>query len=436
MTRLFFSAVLLCTLAIGAAPRPHIVFILADDLGYGDLGCYGCDDIRTPHLDRLADEGVRLTDCYANASICSPTRAAFLTGRYQQRINLEDALYYQEINRGLPAKGKTLADALKKTGYATALSGKWHLGYNEELRPNAQGFDRFFGLLGGNHHYFEHMDRIGVPDLFLDRKPIKLDGYSTDLITDHAIRFLRELTLRKPTFLFLSYNAPHFPFQGPDDREKFVKPKHKSWQLGDRETYIAMVESMDTGIGRVLDEIDRLGLREQTLIVFTSDNGGDKHSRNAPLAKGKGSLWEGGLRVPGIARWPGVIPDGSTSGQVAITMDWTATFRRASGLPADPNREDGIDLLPFLTGKQPPKERSLCWRRVDGPIRKIKDDGRAIRRGDWKLIEMQTGERHLYNLKRDTDETQNLIHQHPGLVNRLSTALDEWEAAVNHSRTD
>ena len=413
---------------VATATLPHLVFILADDLGYGDLGCYGAPDIRTPNLDRLAREGVRLTDCYASAPVCSPTRAAFITGRYQQRIGLEDALYYQELGRGLPERGHTLPGALRQRGYATALSGKWHLGYDPKRRPNARGFDHFFGLLGGNHHYFEHMDRIGVPDLFLDDRPIEREGYSTDLITAQAIRYLRELTPRAPTFLFLSYNAPHFPFQGPDDRAKPVQPRKKNWQQGDRETYVAMVERMDHGIGEVLKEIDRLGLQERTLVVFTSDNGGDVHSRNAPLAGGKNMMLEGGVRVPGIARWSGVIPAGTVSSQVCITMDWAATFRRAAGRSVDPRREDGIDLLPVLRGERRPIIRDLFWRRVKGPIRKKVDEGRAVRSGDWKLIEMKSGDRQLFNLAEDIGETRNLITKHPVIARRLAVKLDHWEA--------
>ena len=418
---------LLSVSQVSASERPHVLFILADDLGYGDLGCYGCEDIRTPNLDRLATEGVRFTDFYANAAVCSPTRAAFLTGRYQQRIDLDDALYYQEKGRGLPVDGETLADSLKKAGYATALAGKWHLGYDEGRRPNQQGFDRFFGLLGGNHHYFKHMDRIGIPDLFENETQIEREGYSTDLISDEAIRFLRELMPTKPTFLFLSYNAPHFPFQGPEDRDKPVQPKRKNWQQGDRSTYVAMVESMDKGIGRVLAELDRLGLRRQSLVVFTSDNGGDVHSRNAPLRDHKGSLWEGGVRVPCIARWPGVLPAGEETRQVGITMDWSATIRRSAGLLKDESFEDGIDLMPMLTGRKQVRERTLFWRRIRGPVRRKTPEGRAVRHGKWKWVEKANGERFLGDLQNDVGEMNNLIGDRPDMANKLTRLLDEWE---------
>ncbi len=412
-----------------ASERPSIVFVLADDLGYGDLGCYGCPDIRTPYLDRLAAEGIKFTDFYANAAVCTPTRAAFLTGRYQQRLGLDNALYYQEMGRGLPASGKTIADALRSVGYATGLSGKWHLGYDFERQPPQQGFDHFFGLLGGNHHYFEHMDRIGVPDLWLGNEAIKRQGYTTDLITEDAIAFI-EKHREEPFFLYLAHAAPHFPWQGPGDRKEVIKPKHKSWQQGDRETYVAMVESMDSGIGKVLVTLDNLGLRDNTLVVFTSDNGGHTHSRNAPLRGSKSTIWEGGTRVPCIARWPGVLPVGETTSQVGITMDWTTTFRRLAGLTADPAGEDGIDLFPILTGKEPERERTLFWRRKKGVIRKSVEEGRAVRHGPWKLIEQATGERFLFRLTEDIAETRNLLDEKPDLAAKLSAELDAWERSV------
>jgi N-acetylgalactosamine-6-sulfatase len=410
--------------------QPNIVFMLADDLGYGDLGCYGCPDIRTPHLDRLASEGIRFTDFYANAAVCTPTRAAFLTGRYQQRLGLDNALYYQEMGRGLPEDGETIADALRSAGYTTGLAGKWHVGYDHLRQPRQQGFDHFFGLLGGNHHYFEHMDRIGVADLWLENELIERDGYTTDLITEDAVAFI-EAHHRKPFFLYLAHAAPHFPWQGPDDRDKVIQPKHKSWQQGDRETYIAMVESMDRGIGRVLAKLDELNLRRNTLVVFTSDNGGHTYSHNAPLRGAKATIWDGGTRVPCIARWPGVLPTNGVTSQVGITMDWTATFRRLAGIAADPVGEDGIDLLPILTDKVAQRERTLFWRRQKGPVRKSVEEGRAVRQGPWKLVEQATGERHLFHLPSDIGETRNLLDQHPDLAEQLHAELDAWERRVD-----
>ena len=425
---------LLIPLTVRAADRsaPNIVFILADDLGYGDLGCYGCTDIRTPHIDQLAADGIRFTDFYANGPVCSPTRAGFLTGRYQQRIGMDNALYYQEMETGLPVDGQTIAHALKSAGYVTALSGKWHLGYEAERRPVAQGFDHFFGLLGGNHHYFAHMDRIGVPDLWLQDTSIERAGYTTDLLTADAIAFL-EQHHQRPFFLYLSHAAPHFPWQGPDDADKVVKPNDRSWQTGDRETYVAMVERMDQGIGAVLACLDELGLRDRTLVVFTSDNGGHTWSRNAPLRDYKATLWEGGIRIPCIARWPGVIPRGATTAAPSITMDWTATFRRLAGLPADPAGEDGVDLLPVLKGRAASGERTLFWRRRKSTHRKKVIEGHAVRSGNWKLIAFADGERHLFNLADDISETKDLADQRPDLVNQLLAKIKAWDQDVDRS---
>ncbi len=420
-------------LAAHAADLPNIVFIMSDDQGYGDLGCYGADDLRTPHLDQLAKDGVRFTDFYANGPTCTPTRAGFLTGRYQQRLGLDNALTYQEMGRGMKVDGPTVARDLQGKGYTTALSGKWHLGYDTGRTPLDQGFDHFFGLLGGNHHYFQHMDRIGVPDLWRGRKAIEDDGYTTDLITRDAIDFIRA-NQDRPFFLYLSHAAPHFPFQGPNDRDKTVEPKKKNWQTGDRETYIAMVERMDQCIGETLAEIDQLGLRDNTLVIFTSDNGGDVHARNAPFSGHKSSIQEGGIRVPCIARWPGgKLPAGKVISAPAITMDWTATIRRLAGLEADPAREDGLDLMPLLTGKVSAlPERALFWRRKSGPRRKVDNPSRAVRSGEWKLFEKTdgSGERYLYNVTAAPTEATNLILKHPELAAKLSAALDDWEKSV------
>lgn len=417
---------------VTAFEKPNILFIMSDDQGYGDLGCYGATDLNTPHLDQLAKDGVRFTDFYANAPTCTPTRAAFLTGRYQQRLGLDNALTYQETGRGLTIGAPTIASDLRRKGYVTGLSGKWHLGYDAGRTPSDQGFDHFFGLLGGNHHYFKHMDRIGVPDLWLGRKATESDGYSTDLISGDAIDFIQK-NHERPFFLYLSHAAPHFPFQGPRDREKIVEPKKKSWQIGDRKTYISMVEHMDQCIGEVLAEIDRLGIREQTLVVFTSDNGGDIHARNAPFSGVKSSIHEGGIRVPCISRWPGTLPAGREVSSPAMTMDWSATIRRLAGHHADPSREDGVDLMPLLTGEIPElHDRSLFWRRKSGPKRKVDNPSRAVRNGEWKLFENTdgSGERFLYNLSVDPGETTNLITSEVKRAYELSAELDEWEEEV------
>lgn len=424
-----FSAAMVAASFVQAQEKPNIVFILADDLGYGDVGCYGAPDIETPNIDRIATEGIRFTDFYANGAVCSPTRIAFLTGRYQQRYGMENALNYQEFGRGLPEDGKTIADHLQTVGYTTGISGKWHLGYDHERKPLQQGFDHFFGLLSGNHHYFEHMDRIGAYDLWFGNDTIEREGYTTDLITDDAVGLI-EKNADHPFFLFLSHAAPHFPWQGPDDVDKLIQPKKKNWQEGDRETYIAMVESMDDGIGTVLEKLDSLGLAESTLVIFTSDNGGHTYSRNAPLRDYKGTVFEGGIRVPCIARWPGKIAADTTTDQVAITMDWTATFANIAGIESDSLDFDGKDLTPILTGESENFERTLFWRRQPGPSRKNVPILRAVRDGNWKRVEPENEDPLLFNLEKDISEENNLAAEHPEKMAKLGEKLDAWENEV------
>ena len=413
-------------LVAAPADRPNVVFILADDLGYGDLGCYGAPDIRTPNLDRLAKSGVRMTDFHSNGPVCTPTRCALMTGRYQQRVGgLEWAIHPGVKRLGLPGGEPTIADRLKAAGYATAMSGKWHLGYTPDRAPNAHGFDRFFGLLSGNHDYVSHREVNGEPDLYLNEHVVTMPGYSTDLITRHALRWLDEIK-GGPFFLYVAYNAPHFPFQGPDATGP-VAPK--DFNAGDRATYVKMVEAMDAGVGTILDRLDALGLSKDTLVVFTSDNGGAQLSRNLPATRMKGTLWEGGIRVPCIARWPGVIPAGRESSQVGITMDWSATILKLAGATPAPHRPlDGIDLLPILKGDRGDEPRLLFWRRVDP--RGIKTH-RAVRDGDWKYIEETDGKRFLYDLPADLAEARNLAQSKPELVASMRRKMDRWEAEVD-----
>ncbi|MEO0446634.1 MAG: sulfatase-like hydrolase/transferase, partial [Verrucomicrobiota bacterium] len=281
---------------------------------------------------------------------------------------------------------------------------------------------------------FEHMDRVGAPDLWRNNEAIQRDGYTTELITEDAMTFLdRAANQRVPFFLYLSHPAPHFPWQGPNDAEKEVRPKKASWQQGDRETYRSMVESMDEGIGKVLTKLDQLGLRNSTLLVFSSDNGGHTHSRNAPLRDFKGTRWEGGVRVPCIARWPGVIPAGQVTMQVGITMDWTTTFRKLAALPIDPAGEDGMDLLPSLKAPSEIRERTLFWKRAPSERRKRVREGRAVRQGSWKYISYADGDRHLFDLAQDPSEEHDLFSEMPEHANQLQAAIDEWEQTVSAS---
>ena len=418
----------ICFAVCGKSSPPNVVIFLADDLGYGDIGCYGAPDIKTPNVDRIAHEGVRFTDFYANGCVCTPTRCALMTGRYQQHIGgLETAIPPGAKNLGLPAQEKTIADLLHGVGYATAISGKWHLGYKPEMMPNAHGFDHFFGIVSGNHDYFSHKENNGEADLYLEGKPVEMKGYSTHLITEYALKFLEEIK-SKPFFLYIPFNAPHSPFQGPGDSD--VTPQRSNWNKGTRATYVKMVEEMDKSIGQVLDQLDKDGLSTNTLVIFMSDNGGAGLSRNAPLSKAKASLWEGGIRVPCVVRFPGRVPAGFESSQIGITMDWTATIAKLAGAKAPAKRPfEGVDLLPFISGTHKNLERPLFWRSVDFSFRKLY---RAVRDGDWKYIESDNGkESFLYNLADEIGEKENVISSHPKVAMALKKELDQWEKKID-----
>ncbi len=324
----------------GGPQRPNVVLIMSDDAGYGDFGSYGARDVKTPNIDSIARDGVRLTDFYANGATCTPTRAALMSGRYQQRFELEAPLGVQaqkDWERGLSPTGRSLPQLLKNSGYATALVGKWHLGWKTELSPIAHGFDSFFGFKSGFVDYYQHTAGGDAPlkaDLFENNEPVKVQGYMTDLITERSVRFI-EQNASRPFFIDIAYNAPHWPYQRPDqpstarDNARHLQPFDD--QTSTRADYVAMLERMDEGVGRVLEALDRLGLRQNTIVIFTNDNGGEWLSDSGPLFHHKGSVWEGGIRVPAIIRWPGHIPAGGVSAQVGLTMDLTASILAATG---------------------------------------------------------------------------------------------------------
>ena len=414
-----------------AASKPDVILILMDDLGYGDLGSYGGPDVRTPNIDRLAREGVRLTDAYANGAVCTPTRAALISGRYQHRIGLEWVLLPADSARGLPVTGTSLPALLKANGYATGLFGKWHLGSKPEFGPNAHGFDEFFGFLSGAHYYYAA--GTGDPSgLFENTTPVEQVGYLTDEITRRALDFITRHA-EGPFFLEIAYNAVHWPFEPPDrqftEAEQSVPRPIR--QMPDdsvpatRADYVRMLERADQGVGQVLAALDRLNLARNTLVIFTNDNGGEWLSRNAPLSHRKGTLWEGGIRVPLILRWPETLPAGKTSEQVAITMDLTATILAATGTGAPAGYQpDGIDILPILRGKAPLRERQLFWR-VNRPVRQQQ----AVRSGSWKLL-VDGGQYLLFDLSADPGERNDLAARHPEIVFRLKHLFADWEKDV------
>ena len=422
------------------AGRPNIVVFFMDDLGYADLRIDGATDARTPHLDRFAREGVRLTNCYAAAPVCTPTRAAFMTGRYQHRIGLETVIAPSRGNgdQGLPPTEPTLPRYLHDAGYATGLIGKWHLGSRPEFRPNRHGFDEFFGFLGGAVDYYSHVGEDGEHDLYENDEPVVVDRYLTDEITDRAVAFV-EKHAAKPFFLDVAYNATHWPFQPPGMAHE---PQHptgppvqviRSWaSTGTRDDYVRMLERADAGIGRILATIDRLGLRQNTLVIFASDNGGEWLSNMKPLFHRKGTLWEGGLRVPCILRWPARLPARRTSNQAAITMDLTATILSAAGVTARKDRPlDGVDLVPLLQRRAKAVERTFYWRGARGGAAEI-----AVRDGRWKYVTHSPifpGQ--LFDVVADPGERDDRASRQPEILRRLVEKHRAWEAMVKPEAT-
>jgi arylsulfatase A-like enzyme len=400
---------------------PDLLFIMADDLGYADLSIYGRRDFETPVLDGLAREGVRLTQAYSAAPICSPTRVALMTGRYPARIEvgLHEPLTTQPT--GLPADLPTLPRLLKNAGYETALVGKWHLGMRPEYHPLRHGFDEFFGHLGSSLDYMSHINTENLePDLYDGERRADIEGYTTDLFTDRAVEILRR-PRERPLFLSLQYNAPHWPWQAPGDP---ALPDSLRWTSGGSpETYARMVASLDAGVGRVLEALRAAGRERATLVIFTSDNGGEAYSDMGPLSEGKFTLWEGGIRVAAMARWPGVIPAGTVSTQVAVTMDWMVTLLAAAGVRPDPSLPpDGMDVMPYLTGTAP-IPRELFWRVTQRRQQK------AVRSGDWKVLVTEDGV-HLFDLAADTGEQFDLNSREPERLARLEAAIARWQGEM------
>lgn len=432
--------------AAGAEPgsRPNIVFVLIDDFGYADCGAYGAKDIRTPHIDRLAREGVKFTDFYSNAPVCTPTRCGFMTGRWQQRTGFEWAMGFsaesfrrkgeewvpeKDIHAlGLPTSIPTLPKMLKEAGYATGAFGKWHLGYKDEFNPTKHGFDEYFGELLGHSDYYNHAYYDGTYALRDGLKPVKAEGYLTDLINGRAVEFLRKHA-KEPFFLYVPHLAVHCPYQPPD--RPLPSVTKANMYHGDRHTYAAMVEKVDEGVGLLLAELEKQGVIDNTLFVLSSDNGGERYSDNSPLFHHKSTLWEGGIRVPCLMRWPARLPQGKVTSQVGITMDLTATFAAIAGAkPADDRPFDGLNLLPFLAGGQKEQPRTLYWR-IDRASRQQK----AVRHGPWKYIQDSNVEM-LFNLEEDISERRDVAFQNPAVFADLKVRLGAWEAEMAKERTD
>ena len=411
--------------------RPNVVLIITDDVGHGDFGAYGSPDVKTPNIDRLARQGVKLTDFYANASNCSPTRAGLISGRYQQRFAIEWPLGGPQSGdsvRGLPATGRSLPKLLANNGYATALIGKWHLGYRPEFSPAAHGFGYFFGFKSGFTDYYQHTGGDGEADLFENDQHVSVPGYMTDLITQRSVQFMAR-NKDTPFFLDIAYNAAHWPYQVPDspsvavDHGRHITPFDSSTNT--RAQYVKIVERADRGVGDILRVLDSLDLASNTIVIFTNDNGGEWLSRNEPLFHNKSSLWEGGIRVPAIIRWPGHVPANTVSGQVAMTMDLTASILAATKTTVPPATAlDGMDVFPILERRAPAVERTLFWR-VSVLRQQL-----AVRSGDWKLL-LDNGRPFLFNVRTDLGERTNVIRSHSDLARRLRSLLDKWQKDVD-----
>jgi arylsulfatase A-like enzyme len=435
------ASLLVTSSTTGAQPpppdRPNVVLIMTDDAGYADTGSYGAPDIRTPNIDSLARDGVKLTDFYANGMSCTPTRAGLIAGRYQQRYGIEFVLASPGVpgsDGGLPPLAHSLPLLLKKNGYATALVGKWHLGYTQEFSPRAHGFDFFFGSKSAAIDYHTHFTArpsegaqfvSAQPDLWEDDALVEQDGYMTDLITRRSIEFI-DRNAARPFFIDVAFNAPHSPIQRPDDAAR--APARGAATRAD---YVAVMERVDRGVGEILQTLRRRGLERNTIVIFTNDNGGVGLSHGAPLFHRKFSAWEGGIRVPALLRWPGRIPARTVSSQVGITMDLTASILAATATPVPPDaRLEGLNLFPILEGKARQVERTLFWR-TGGPS-PVNMNQKAVRSGDWKLmIDGAVTRIFLFDVKADPGERQDLFARRPDIAERLQKLLADWERDVD-----
>lgn len=385
---------------------------MIDDLGYADLSSYGQTNYQTPVIDQLISEGIRYTNAYAAAPYCTPTRVAFLTGRYPARneIGLREPLTLNagDLSRGLSGETPTIAALLRKSGYETALFGKWHLGQDTAYLPARHGFDHFFGSMAGGADYVDHkpFDRYrdllykkDIPNLYENERPVSQSGNLTDLITKHTVNFINQ-PHQKPFFISLQYTTPHWPWQAPGDT--LVTDTVSYSRSGSFDIYAQMVQHLDKNIQTVLMALQAAGLEESTLVIFTSDNGGDRLANMHPFRGYKGSLWEGGIRVPASIRWPGKVNPGTESHQPVITMDWTKTILAAAGAAIpDSLQMDGINLLPTLATPEQEISRTFYWRTAN------RNDANALRLGQFKYLRIGS-EEYLFNLEDDPGEKTNL----------------------------
>jgi arylsulfatase A-like enzyme len=416
--------------------QPNFIVILTDDQGYADVGFNGSKDIRTPNIDRIANEGTKFTNGYVSYAVCGPSRAGLLTGRYQGRFGFgrNPVLDPTDSNAGMPLEEQMISEVLKPVGYTSSIIGKWHMGLHPKFHPNKRGFEHFYGFLNGGHDYLPerliHKDFASTPKggryyatkLNHNGEVVEIDEYLTDELSHEAVNFI-EREQDNPFFLYLAYNAPHGPMQATQnylDRNKHIKDKK-------RQTYAAMITAVDDGVGRVLNKLKELGIDDNTLVFFLSDNGGSrKHpSSNAPLRGHKSDYFEGGIHVPFAVRWPNKIPAGQNYENPVSSLDILGTFAALAQAPIAKERPlDGVNLMPFITGddKGLPHE-VLFWRNFDqGTL--------ATRRGDSKIIHSKTSGDHLYNLQHDLAETTNLIDKDPTQFEQQKLEVKTWEKSL------
>jgi len=429
ITILLIAIILIMTLSCtdeGRETTPNIIIILADDLGYGGIGCYGNNEINTPNLDLLASKGIKFIDFHSNGPVCTPTRAALLTGKYQQKSGLEGVLYVRGTTRetGLDTAEITIADLLNSEGYETAIMGKWHLGYNEKYNPVYNGFSEFYGYRSGNIDYHSHFDNSGIYDWYHNLNIFKEQGYVTDLITRHSVDFI-ERNQGKPFFLFISHEAPHVPFQGRNDSAYRFPDKEFTYYgpVNDRKrAYKEMVEVLDEGVGTVMEALRNADLFDNTFIFFLSDNGGlQDYGHNGNLHGAKTELYEGGHRVPAIACWKEKIKSG-ISKDVLMSFDLFPTIMAICGidLPEELNL-DGVDFSFVLFEQGSLEERDLFWK-----YKKQK----AIRSGNMKLL-ITDKDTLLFNLDLDVEEKHDVGYKNEEIMMSLKNKLRRWDNEIS-----
>lgn len=435
--RCLILAFVLCVLLLAGCstpadtnnPKPNFIIIMADDLGYNDLSCYGNQDIETPRIDQMAKQGVRFVDFHSNGAVCSPTRAALLTGRYQQRTGVTGVITAKHHrDKGLPLSERTFAEILKENGYVAGISGKWHLGYQEKFNPIHQGFDAFSGFVSGNIDYHSHVDQEGYQDWWQQDKLADEIGYSTNIITNNALDFITQ-NKDKPFALYISHEAPHYPYQGlkskadrspgdtigvdfnPLGSEKEIVPIYKE-----------MIEIMDAEIGKTLDLLTQLKLDANTIVIFCSDNGfSPKVKSNTVLRGNKGTVWEGGHRVPAIIRWPGHIKPNTISNEIVLSMDFFPTFLEVAGIE-QPKNIDGISIASHLSSQETLPERTVFWQH---------NNSSAVRKGKWKLVVQDAkAPPELYDLENDLSEGIDVADVYPQIVKTLNDELRAWQEDV------